>query len=91
MMHAPDSETIDKWWREVSESSYASQVKRISPDFYVFATGGKMGTVELATTPWNLAPSIDAETTWFLISNWDTRVANPDFQPPRVDVRSGDS
>ena len=95
MMYAKDGETIDKWWREVSESSFASQVKRIFPDFYVFPTGGKMpafaGGPEVVTKPWELVPSMDEETTWFLVSNYDTRVAMPAFQTPRVDVRSGDS
>ncbi|KAJ4002660.1 hypothetical protein NW752_002518 [Fusarium irregulare] len=95
VMYAKDGETIDKWWREVSESSFASQVKRIFPDFYVFPTGGKMPTFaggpEVFTKPWELVPSMDEETTWFLVSNYDTRVAMPAFQTPRVDVRSGDS
>jgi hypothetical protein len=90
MMFAPDGETIDKWWRNVSESSLASQVKRISPDFYSLTAfvGGPNNMFEI---PWKFVPSMDAETSWFLISDYNNKLAMPYVQPSRVDVRSGDS
>ncbi|KAH7174425.1 uncharacterized protein B0J16DRAFT_417933 [Fusarium flagelliforme] len=90
MMFAPDGETIDKWWRNVSESSLANQVKRISPDFYSLTAfvGGPNNMFEI---PWKFVPSMDAETSWFLISDYNNKLAMPYVQPSRVDVRSGDS
>jgi hypothetical protein len=87
-MVVPDGEIIDQWWREVSSSSYASLVKRISPDHYIIVDSpGK----DMHTRPWDLTTSLTQLTSWYLLSDWDNKIAIPPVQPPRVDVCSGDA
>jgi hypothetical protein len=80
LLAAPNAETIDEWWREVS--SKHDQVKRLAPDYYSFGAG---------PAAYDLAPSFVNKIMFTLLNDRDARIMSTFGQPERTDVVSGEA
>ncbi|RGP77586.1 hypothetical protein FLONG3_4277 [Fusarium longipes] len=80
VLTAPSPEVVDEWWREASQKF---DVKRLSPDFYIFDIDkGK---------PHTYAPEATRKIIFTLLNDIEGRVVPTFNQPVRTDVVSGNS
>ncbi|PTB61754.1 hypothetical protein BBK36DRAFT_1131009 [Trichoderma citrinoviride] len=75
---APDPETIDEWWRVVSEKA-GVQWNRLAPDYYSFNHG----------LVWDSAPEFNDRLMYSLLNDRDGRFMGAFTQQPRTDHISG--
>jgi hypothetical protein len=75
---APDSDTIDEWWRVVSEKA-GVQWNRLAPDYYSFNNG----------LVWDSAPEFNDRLMYTLLNDRDGRFMGAFSQQPRTDHISG--
>ncbi|KAM6513338.1 hypothetical protein FALCPG4_015770 [Fusarium falciforme] len=81
LLAAPNAETIDEWWREVSEKDQCN-FKRLSPDFYSW---------NRKKEAYDAAPEFSPRIMYTLLNDRDARIMSTFNQPERVDIVSGES
>ncbi|KAM5350045.1 hypothetical protein ACJ41O_006550 [Fusarium nematophilum] len=81
LLAAPNPETIDEWWREVSEKDECN-FKRLAPDFY---------TWNRKKEAYNAAPDYNSKIMFTLLNDRDARIMSTFSQPQRTDIVSGES
>ncbi|KAI9158188.1 hypothetical protein HJFPF1_06179 [Paramyrothecium foliicola] len=79
LLTAPDPDTVDEWWRKVSETK--EDFHRLSPDFYSYTDG----------YPYQVAPEFEHRLIFSVVNNRDASQPSPIAHHQRTDLVSGDT